>query len=70
MCDFKIFLLTFPHITCMNCVIVLIRFVQVDEAHLYAKMDFECRVNGAEMLAYPPVVAGMNSSHSYTQILC
>lgn len=32
--------------------------VQIPEAHLYAKMDFECRINGAEYLAYPPVVAG------------
>ncbi|CAG5134334.1 unnamed protein product [Candidula unifasciata] len=31
---------------------------QVNEAHLWAKMDFECRLRGAEFLAYPPVVAG------------
>uniref|UniRef100_A0A0B7B652 Aminopeptidase P N-terminal domain-containing protein n=1 Tax=Arion vulgaris TaxID=1028688 RepID=A0A0B7B652_9EUPU len=30
----------------------------VNEAHLWAKMDFECRTRGAEFLAYPPVVAG------------
>ncbi|XP_005105486.1 xaa-Pro aminopeptidase 3 [Aplysia californica] len=30
----------------------------VNEAHLWAKMDFECRIRGAEFLAYPPVVAG------------
>ena len=30
----------------------------VQESHLYAKMDFECRVRDAEYLAYPPVVAG------------
>lgn len=35
----------------------------ISEAHLYAKMDFECRVNGAEMLAYPPVVAGGNRAN-------
>ncbi|CAL1532454.1 unnamed protein product [Lymnaea stagnalis] len=31
---------------------------QVNEGHLWAKMDFECRLRGAEFLAYPPVVAG------------
>ncbi|ESN93862.1 hypothetical protein HELRODRAFT_186061 [Helobdella robusta] len=31
---------------------------KIDESHLYAKMDFECRIHGAERLAYPPVVAG------------
>ncbi|KAI8797923.1 Xaa-Pro aminopeptidase 3 isoform X1 [Biomphalaria glabrata] len=31
---------------------------QANEAHLWAKMDFECRMRGAEFLAYPPVVAG------------
>ncbi|KAK7489851.1 hypothetical protein BaRGS_00018873 [Batillaria attramentaria] len=31
---------------------------QVNEAHLWAKMDFECRIRGAQFLAYPPVVAG------------
>ncbi|XP_013791183.1 probable Xaa-Pro aminopeptidase 3 [Limulus polyphemus] len=30
----------------------------VNETQLYAKMDFECRIRGAERLAYPPVVAG------------
>ncbi|KAK7097129.1 hypothetical protein V1264_004150 [Littorina saxatilis] len=30
----------------------------VHESHLWAKMDFECRVRGAQYLAYPPVVAG------------
>lgn len=29
-----------------------------NEAHIYARVDFECRVNGAEYLAYVPVVAG------------
>lgn len=28
------------------------------EHELYAKFDYECRVNGADYLAYPPVVAG------------
>ena len=36
----------------------------VNEADLYAKVDFECRIKGAEMLAYPPVVAGNSSSSS------
>ena len=30
----------------------------VQEAHLWAKMDFECRLGGAQYLAYQPVVAG------------
>lgn len=30
----------------------------VEENFLIAKMDFECRIRGAERLAYPPVVAG------------
>lgn len=25
---------------------------------LFAKIDYECRLRGAEFLAYPPVVAG------------
>ncbi|ELT89493.1 hypothetical protein CAPTEDRAFT_172665 [Capitella teleta] len=36
----------------------------VNEAHLYAKMDYECRVNGADILAYPPVVAGGNRANT------
>ena len=31
----------------------------INEADLYAKVDYECRIGGAEQLAYPPVVAGM-----------
>ncbi|XP_063796439.1 xaa-Pro aminopeptidase 3 isoform X2 [Pseudophryne corroboree] len=30
----------------------------VNEAFIYAKFDFECRARGADILAYPPVVAG------------
>ncbi|XP_035208838.1 xaa-Pro aminopeptidase 3-like [Stegodyphus dumicola] len=30
----------------------------ISEAHLYAKMDYECRMRGADHLAFPPVVAG------------
>ncbi|KAG8556332.1 hypothetical protein GDO81_018034 [Engystomops pustulosus] len=36
----------------------------VDEALIYAKFDFECRVRGAEILAYPPVVAGGNRANT------
>ncbi|KAL1505290.1 hypothetical protein ABEB36_004885 [Hypothenemus hampei] len=32
----------------------------IGENQLFAKMDFECRIRGAEYLAYPPVVAGGN----------
>lgn len=30
----------------------------VSEHQLYAKLDYECRMRGAQMLAYVPVVAG------------
>ncbi|XP_073500259.1 xaa-Pro aminopeptidase 3 isoform X1 [Phyllobates terribilis] len=36
----------------------------VDEALIYAKFDFECRTRGAEILAYPPVVAGGNRANT------
>ncbi|KAM3833007.1 xaa-Pro aminopeptidase 3 isoform 2-T2 [Vipera latastei] len=36
----------------------------VDEAFLYAKFEFECRARGADILAYPPVVAGGNRSNT------
>ncbi|XP_056379699.1 xaa-Pro aminopeptidase 3 isoform X2 [Hyla sarda] len=36
----------------------------VDEALIYAKFDFECRARGAEILAYPPVVAGGNRANT------
>lgn len=42
--------------TCTS--IVLCYVGQINEAHLFAKMDFECRIRDAEFLAYPPVVAG------------
>lgn len=30
----------------------------ISEHEIFAKVDFECRKNGADYLAYPPVVAG------------
>ncbi|XP_054718279.1 xaa-Pro aminopeptidase 3-like [Uloborus diversus] len=30
----------------------------ISEAHLFAKMEFECRMGGADRLSFPPVVAG------------
>ncbi|XP_066489888.1 xaa-Pro aminopeptidase 3 [Tiliqua scincoides] len=36
----------------------------VDEAFLYAKFEFECRTRGADILAYPPVVAGGNRANT------
>ncbi|XP_071501276.1 xaa-Pro aminopeptidase 3-like [Diadema antillarum] len=36
----------------------------INEAHLYAKVDFEVRLKGAEFLAYPPVVAGGNRANT------
>ena len=30
----------------------------ITEHQLYARVDYECRMRGAEYLAYPPVVAG------------
>ncbi|XP_010610625.1 xaa-Pro aminopeptidase 3 isoform X1 [Fukomys damarensis] len=35
-----------------------------EEAFLYAKFEFECRARGADILAYPPVVAGGNRSNT------
>lgn len=32
----------------------------INERQIFAKVDYECRMNGAEHLAYPPVVAGGN----------
>lgn len=34
--------------------------IDLGENQLFAKVDFECRIRGAEFLAYPPVVAGGN----------
>ncbi|XP_077984975.1 xaa-Pro aminopeptidase 3-like [Glandiceps talaboti] len=36
----------------------------VNESDLYARIDYECRVHGAEILAYPPVVAGGNRANT------
>ncbi|GFO10614.1 Xaa-pro aminopeptidase [Plakobranchus ocellatus] len=36
----------------------------INESQLWAKMDFECRMRGAEFLAYPPVVAGGNRANT------
>ncbi|XP_063283659.1 xaa-Pro aminopeptidase 3 isoform X2 [Pelobates fuscus] len=36
----------------------------VDEAFIYAKFEFECRSRGANILAYPPVVAGGNRANT------
>ncbi|XP_007939963.2 xaa-Pro aminopeptidase 3 [Orycteropus afer afer] len=40
------------------------RKAPVEEAFLYAKFEFECRTRGADILAYPPVVAGGNRSNT------
>ncbi|KAG7281163.1 hypothetical protein CRUP_032866 [Coryphaenoides rupestris] len=37
---------------------------EIDEAHIYAKFDFENRVHGANFLAYPPVIAGGNRANT------
>lgn len=34
-----------------------------NESELFARVDYECRINGAEYLAYPPVVAGGNRTN-------
>ncbi|XP_035577847.1 xaa-Pro aminopeptidase 3 isoform X2 [Zalophus californianus] len=36
----------------------------MEEGFLYAKFEFECRARGADILAYPPVVAGGNRSNT------
>ncbi|XP_046416509.1 xaa-Pro aminopeptidase 3-like [Neodiprion virginianus] len=35
----------------------------VTEHQIFATVDYECRMNGAEYLAYPPVVAGGNNAN-------
>lgn len=35
----------------------------ITEHELYAKVDYECRSNGANHLAYPPVVASGNRAN-------
>ncbi|XP_035681598.1 xaa-Pro aminopeptidase 3-like [Branchiostoma floridae] len=39
-------------------------FPGVSEAQLQGKLDYECRMDGADMLAYPPVVAGGNRANT------
>lgn len=34
------------------------------EHELYARLDYECRMSGAEYLAYPPVVATGNNANT------
>ncbi|XP_014784854.1 xaa-Pro aminopeptidase 3 [Octopus bimaculoides] len=36
----------------------------MNESMLVAKMDYECRIRGAQYLAYPPVVAGGNRANT------
>ncbi|XP_068968530.1 xaa-Pro aminopeptidase 3-like [Bombus flavifrons] len=36
---------------------------KMSEHHLFATVDYECRMNGAEFLAYPPVVAAGNNAN-------
>ncbi|TKC50460.1 hypothetical protein EI555_009946, partial [Monodon monoceros] len=40
----------------------------VEEGFLYAKFEFECRARGADVLAYPPVVAGGNGSNTLNYV--
>ncbi|XP_070552673.1 xaa-Pro aminopeptidase 3-like [Ptychodera flava] len=35
----------------------------INESDIYARIDYECRIHGAEFLAYPPVVAGGNRAN-------
>ncbi|XP_060064357.1 xaa-Pro aminopeptidase 3-like [Ylistrum balloti] len=39
-------------------------YPQVNESYLQAKMEFECKLRDAQMLAYPPVVAGGNHGNT------
>ena len=41
----------------------------INESVLYAKIDFECRIGGAEFLAYPPVVAGGDRANTLHYII-
>lgn len=54
--------------TCEIASLSMVKTIQstipgITEHNLFAKMDFECRVNGAEFLAYPPVVAAGNNAN-------
>ena len=33
-------------------------FLGINEHQINAKVDYECRIAGAQYLAYPPVIAG------------
>lgn len=35
----------------------------INESQIFAKVDYECRMNGAQYLAYPPVIAGGNRAN-------
>lgn len=41
-----------------HCYLCTNIFLGISESQLFAKIDYECRLRGAEFLAYPPVVAG------------
>lgn len=53
-------LFIFRFIHSYHCAISLITsfLTGISESQLFAKVDYECRLRGAEFLAYPPVVAG------------
>ena len=36
----------------------------VTEANLHALLEYECRIDGAQFLSFPPVVAGGNSANT------
>lgn len=41
----------------IDCIKILY-FLGINESQIFAKVDYDCRSQGAEFLAYPPVVAG------------
>lgn len=38
--------------------IIILYLTAIDEHEIYATIDYECRIRGANYLAYPPVIAG------------
>lgn len=57
---------------CQSCEIASKSFIEAiastrpgsTEHEIYARLDYECRMGGAEYLAYPPVVAAGNNANT------
>nr|CAB3267793.1 probable Xaa-Pro aminopeptidase 3 [Phallusia mammillata] len=49
--------------------VIPISFANINESSIHAMLDCECRLGGAQMLAYPPVVAGGNRANTLHYIV-